>query len=979
MTLVDVAPDTAVATFLGLIYRLALLVALSVVAGFAGQRLRRRSLAEITQGAIFGVVAVIGLLQTSEMQPGVIIDARSVVVSLSGLFFGPLALAVTVGMATACRVYLGGNGALTGVLIIVSAAALALIFHDRNPQRRSEYSMPFLYGFGILVHIAYLVAMFALPEGMAMGVIRQIGLPVMLTYPLATVLIGKILSDQAAALRVLTELQESKEKLRTTLYSIGDAVVTSDGEGRLLQVNQVAEELIGWPEAEARGEPLEAVLRIIDEHTRAAVENPARRALREGRVVNLETDALLIARDGTERPVVDSAAPIRDATGRVTGAVLVFSDQTAEREARRALAESERRFRTLFEQAPVGIFRADLRGGLLNLNPAMARIVGCESPEDALARYAAGEGFHADKARLAEAMAKLRADGVVVDFELEGRSIDDRKVWLRMNARTTRDTVDGEFTVEGFTTDITKRKQAEEALTAGAALLNVSQRLSKVGGWEWDVEQGSMSWTDETYRIHGLEAGGFVPVSPAETAQWDPYYRTEDAAALAVCFQRCLEQGEPYDLEVPFTNATKGSLWIRTTGAAVRCGERIVKVFGNIMDITDRRANEAERDKLQTQLIQAQRMESIGRLAGGVAHDFNNLLMGIMGYAELCRAAIADDHPVSEWLDEITTGAERSADLTRQLLAFARRETIAPKALDLNAVVSSMLNMLRRLIGEHVRLSWQPGPGLWPVLMDPSQVDQILANLTVNARDAISGVGEVFIETENATVDECYCVGNADAVPGSYVVLVVRDNGCGMDRSAMEHLFEPFFTTKGIGKGTGLGLATVYGVVRQNAGFIGVESEVGRGTTFRIYLPRHGSRPAEGRQARESEPPTGSETILLVEDEESLLRSGRLLLESLGYHVLAAPGPVEAIELSGDYAEEIQLLLTDVIMPEMNGRELSERLALTRPDMACLFMSGYTANVIAGSGVIQDGLNFLQKPFSKAELAAKVRLALRAR
>lgn len=395
-------------------------------------------------------------------------------------------------------------------------------------------------------------------------------------------------------------------------------------------------------------------------------------------------------------------------------------------------------------------------------------------------------------------------------------------------------------------------------------------------------------------------------------------------------------------------------------------------------DITELKLAEQERENLQAQLNQAQKMESVGRLAGGVAHDFNNMLQVILGHTELALSQMKPTEAVFADLQEIRNAAERSADLVRQLLAFARKQTISPKVLDLNDTVEGMLKMLRRLIGEDIDLAWLPGHNLGKVKMDPGQIDQILANLTVNARDAITGVGKLTIETSMAELDEAYCSSHAGMVAGNYVLLAVSDSGCGMNAKTVSHLFEPFFTTKAVGKGTGLGLATVYGIVKQNNGFIYAYSEPEQGATFKIYLPLH---TAEGEPIRE-QPGTakplarGHETILLVEDEQTILDIAKMLLERQGYTVLAGTAPDEAIGLAREYAGPIHLLITDVVMPEMNGRDLAKRLLSLYPDIRCLFMSGYTSDIIAHHGVLDEGVHFIQKPFSSAALATKVRQAL---
>ena len=397
----------------------------------------------------------------------------------------------------------------------------------------------------------------------------------------------------------------------------------------------------------------------------------------------------------------------------------------------------------------------------------------------------------------------------------------------------------------------------------------------------------------------------------------------------------------------------------------------------NYHDITERKQAEAEQEKLQAQFNQAQKMESVGRLAGGVAHDYNNISSIIIGYSELALENIEQNTPLYDDLMEIYTAAKRSTDITRQLLAFARQQTIAPKVLDLNDTIESTLKMLRRLIGEDIDLAWLPGPGVWPVKLDPSQVDQIMANLCVNARDAIVDVGKVTIETNNISFDEDYCADHVGFVPGEYAMLSVSDDGSGIAPEALDEIFEPFFTTKDVGKGTGLGLATVYGIAKQNNGFINVYSELNKGTMIKIYLPRHTGKAVEAYNENTLEIPLSKgETVLLVEDDGSILKLGERMLENLGYVVLSANSPSEAIKLAEENAGAINLLITDVVMPEMNGRELSEQLQTLCPDLKTLFMSGYTADVIAHRGVLEDGVCFISKPFSTKDMAVKVREAL---
>lgn len=459
--------------------------------------------------------------------------------------------------------------------------------------------------------------------------------------------------------------------------------------------------------------------------------------------------------------------------------------------------------------------------------------------------------------------------------------------------------------------------------------------------------------------------------------QFMPLVHEEDREATATAMEALFSP--PYTAYLEQRALTKdGWRWLAWSDKAILDNHnQVIAIVGAGRDITDRKTGEDEHERLQGQLLQAQKMESVGRLAGGIAHDFNNMLNVILGNCELALLETCPGQPLHERFQGIQAAALRSAELTRRLLAFARKQTIAPKVLDLNDTVSGMLNMLRQLIGEDIDLAWRPGRDLWLIKADPSQIDQILANLAVNARDAISGVGKVTIETGNVTFDQAYCADHPGFCAGDFVLLAVSDNGCGMDSETLSHVFEPFFTTKEAGKGTGLGLATIYGIVKQNNGFINVYSELDQGSTFKIYLRRHAS---DNEQTPKADAiiadAGGSETILLVEDEPMILDVTMTMLQHLGYNVLPADTPGTAIRLAGEKSEDIHLLVTDVVMPEMNGRDLAKNLVFLYPNLKLLFMSGYTANVIAHHGVLDKGVQFIQKPFTMKDLAAKIREVL---
>jgi two-component system, cell cycle sensor histidine kinase and response regulator CckA len=521
--------------------------------------------------------------------------------------------------------------------------------------------------------------------------------------------------------------------------------------------------------------------------------------------------------------------------------------------------------------------------------------------------------------------------------------------------------------------DITERKRTEEELHDSRERLRLALSSSEMGVWRLDLRKQKRYFDDLVCRCLGIDSSRFTGTAEEFYATVHP----ADLDPLKAALNRTILTGSAYEVEYR-------SVWPDGTIHFIASRAQVSRddsgqphwVNGLLWDITGHKKAEEEKSKLAAQLQQAQKMESVGRLAGGIAHDFNNMLGVILGRAEMALEQIDPMEPVYEDLAEIQKAGKRSADLTRQLLAFARKQTVAPMALNLNETIAGMLKMLKRLIGENIEIDWKPALNLWPVMMDPSQIDQILANLCVNARDAISGAGKIILKTENCTLDDEYCAVQTNLVPGEYVRLTVNDNGCGMGKEILDRIFEPFFTTKKTGEGTGLGLATIYGIVKQNNGCINVYSRPGQGTTFSIYIPRYHGYPAGIPSESDKSVKGGNETILLVEDEPAILSLAVRILEMQGYTILAAGTPSEAIHIAGEHAGGIQMLITDVVMPEMNGRELVDKLLPLHPQLKRLYMSGYTADLITQQGILEPGVNFIQKPFAAKELAAKVKEVL---
>lgn len=519
--------------------------------------------------------------------------------------------------------------------------------------------------------------------------------------------------------------------------------------------------------------------------------------------------------------------------------------------------------------------------------------------------------------------------------------------------------------------DVTERRLLEMKLQKNLDLLNSISGAAMIGGWELDVDSMEGTWSDEMYRIFELPFGQKPHINDAIHT----YYHPDDQPLIADAIRKAIERREPYDLEIRFITARKRSLWVRALGKPIIENGKTKRLVGVFQDITDRKAAEEQRDQLEGQLQQAMKMEAVGRLAGGVAHDFNNLLTGIAGYTNLLLSHLSFDDPMAGDLREIQNATQSAVELARQLLIFSRKQLIEPRVLNLNDLVQRLHKMLVRLIGEDIELSANLCRDLGYAKVDAGQFEQILVNLVVNARDAMPDGGKLVIETANLSVDAAKSDPRLNMQPGSYVTLTITDTGIGMSRETKSHLFEPFFTTKPKGRGTGLGLATIYGAVKQSGGNIEVFSEEGKGASFRISLPRV---PEITEQVKEENSLNsgmrgGNETILLVEDEHIVRELAIKVLGRLGYKVLQAPDGAQALAVASEYKDPIHLLLTDVVMPGINGRQLADRLAIIHPEMKILYTSGYTEDAIAHHGVIEEHLNFLGKPYSPQSLAKKIR------
>ncbi len=758
-------------------------------------------------------------------------------------------------------------------------------------------------------------------------------------------------TEQVAAEKALRAREREFQAIAEAL-PLG--LLLSDADGNIVYGNPSAATILGMS-VEAASEPgWQTVIhpddlpRVIDGVRRAIAqrgifESEHRHVLPTGRLVWVRTRSF---------GVYDGEVLRRFVT--------LLEDVTIRRADAEALRASELRFRTICEAAPLGIFLNDADGHLLYANPAAAALLG--RSEEELFGVEWGTAVHPDDlARVMAASEDAERRGESA-FEVHTRIVraNGEIAWVEAQIR---DLYDGNRRLGrlSLTSDVTERRRILSALYESEALFReLSENVDAVLYLAHPASDG----LDFVSRGFAKVWGRPVEELAANPALWLEAIHPDDRSAVTETFQR---DRAHFRAEYRVVRPDGAVRWVSDRSFPVHdAAGSIVRIAGIATDETDRRA-------LEAQLLQAQRLESIGRLAGGVAHDFNNLLTVIMSHAAFARMDLrnADDD-----LASIEGAGRRAAELTGQLLAFARRQVIEPRVVDLNVLTTQIDRMLRRLIGEQVQLELQLQEGLWPVKVDPAQMEQVLVNLAVNARDAMPSGGTLTLETGNVVLDEGYVSSHADVVAGEYVMVAVSDNGEGIDPAFLPMIFEPFFTTKANGAGTGLGLATCYGIVKQSGGHIWAYSEPGRGATFKVYLPRAEGEPSALAVPHPPSSARGDETVLVVEDDAAVRAIAVRALSGQGFRVLEATDGVDALAVARAFAGTIHIVVTDVVMPRMGGKELAAQLAAERPEIKVLFASGYTRNAIVHQGVLEQGTHFLQKPYVPAGLVRKVREVL---
>ncbi len=759
------------------------------------------------------------------------------------------------------------------------------------------------------------------------------------------------------AIRDVTARKRAEEtlvRLAAIVESSQDAIIGFDFEGCITNWNRGAERMSGYNEAEALGKSMLFLMpenRVFD-YTRCIADLKASRSLE-----NFET--VWLAKDGRRLEVSLTTSSILDSDGEMVGGSIIAHDITARKLAEESLRKANE---TSIYGSPVPVVAADAVGNVTMWNGAAEKDFGWSEsevrgslnpiipPEESEAaaelhrRMLQGETLTGIEVR------RRRRDGTLLDISLSGTPLWDENGKVRG--------------IIGFLADITERKRAELALREAEEKYRGIFENAVEGIYQSTPDGKYISANPALARMLGFHSPEeLIETSNAHPMEYlDPEKRVEFQALMK-------KHGRVHGFQYQLRRCDDTLLWVSENAHAVRdAGGNVLYYEGTVEDITRHR-------ELEEQLRQMQKIEAIGRLAGGVAHDFNNILMAISSYAELLCRKLPGTDSSRRYVDEIVRATDRGSSLTQGLLAFSRKQVLSPQIVDLNALIGDQINMLERLLGEAIVLRFQPGAGLGHTKVDPGQVQQVVMNLVINARDAMPDGGEVLIETANAELDPSASDSGVRS-SSEYVMISVTDTGCGIDDETKPHIFEPFFTTKEQGKGTGLGLATVFGIVKQSSGQIFLQSEPGMGTTFKVYFPRVEHMPVSANSERQSPSVAGHETILLVEDQAAIRESAAEYLSENGYTVLQAQNGVEALEIVSQHTGMVHLLLTDVVMPKMSGKELSEKFAAVYPKARVVFMSGYSNNVLSNHQALDRKHLLLQKPFRLNVLGQSIREAL---
>jgi len=762
------------------------------------------------------------------------------------------------------------------------------------------------------------------------------------------------------------EIKKRQEYLEAVLHAALDAIVTLDASHHILEWNPGAEQIFGYSRDEAVGRNLDDLVSrpdVVDE-----AKAITKKVLSGQHLVPLET--VRYRKDGTPVNVILASSPIQ-IEGELHGAVGVYTDITDRKRAEEALREGEEKFRLTFESVPDAVTISGIEDGrYLSVNNGFCRITGY-SKEEAIGKTAFELGLYVNPADRERLLANLQDKGMVDGFEVQYRMKDERVLDTLLSGKIFR--YEKKDCLVAVVKDVTQFKGTQEELRRSEKryrdLFNSVSDLI----YTQDLEGHFLSANRAMTEIFGYELEEFIGHKTTDFMKPElrPLFYTE-------YIERIKKQGHNEGVTSYFARDGR-KIYLEYRSRLIKPGIGEPYITGIGRDVTERILAEKEIKKLNKQMLQAQKMEAVGTLAGGIAHDFNNLLQGILGFTQMLLMEKNGNDPDTAKLKQIEKAAHRASELTQQLLAFSRKVESNLRPVDLNQELEQVRNLLERTIPKMIAIELHLEDHLNVIRADPAQLEQVIMNLGVNARDAMPDSGKLVFETENVTLDQEYCKAHLGARPGRYVLLSISDTGQGMDRETLEHIFEPFFTTKGVGSGTGLGLAMVYGIIKGHGGYIMCYSEPGEGTTFKIYLPVMEGDPARNEtetNRNAAVPEGGSETILLVDDEEILRDIGKDILEKFGYTVLLAADGESALELYRENPEDISLVILDIVMPGMGGKECLEEILKVNPQAKVVMASGYSINGRVKEVLDGGARAFIKKPYELKQMLAEVRKVL---
>lgn len=936
---------------IGLINNAALLVALGVLLDFF-LRMKRSSefWTRIFTGVALGVIGVAIIMNRWTFGHGIVFDTRSIILSLGGLFFGTVPAVIAIAIIGAFRVYMGGAGMWMGLGVIFTSGVIGILWRNFRGKRPAPIGAMELLVFGLVVHVSMMLWTFSLPEEHVREVLVNIGLPVLVIYPLATVLLGSLLSSQLAHRQVQEDLEESERKYRLLADGAMEGILVAQ-DGMLRFANPRALEIIGYTEPELLDTPFTNFIHpddremVLDRHYRRL----------KGEVLPSRYPIRILSKDGAQKFIeIDSGMIAWDKKP----ATLVFLTEITERVAmENALRESEEWYRNLVELSFDGIFVQE-GPKIVFVNSRLYEMLGYENGDLVGMDHWVLYDAEYQKLTRERAAARMRGEPVPSQYEVKLRRKDGSSFYGEINAK--KILIHGNPGIQVWVRDVSARIKFEESRKRLATAIEQAAEAIMIT----DAD-GTTQYVNPAFQlVTGYSYEEIVGKNPRllKSGKHDSHFYRN--------LWETISSGTVWKGRL--TNKRKdGSLYQEeATISPVRDST------GKIINYVAVKRDISEEVSLQAKLLQAQKMEAVGTLAGGIAHDFNNLLQIIVGYGEMMLSKQKPDERGYSDLRKILDAAHSGSELVKRLLTFSRKIEPKLQSINLNDRVKNVEALLRRTLPRMIEIELRLQERLPLIYADSTQIDQILLNLSLNARDAMPDEGRLTIETSSVTLDDEYCQSHIDATPGEHVLLKIIDTGHGISKEELEHIFEPFYTTKELGRGTGLGLATVYGIVQQHGGHIVCESELGKGTGFLIYFPRNDNPSQILEQVEQVIPGLGNETILVVEDEAPLRDLAERFLAESGYKVLLASNGHQGIEIYNQNRNEIALVILDWIMPEMGGRECLDRLRRIDPKVRVIIASGYTMDTSRVEVLETMAAGIVNKPYRLIEMLSVVRNAL---